>query len=283
MPSKCPIDSSVVVRDGLPAGRQGVAYRCPNPECAGRFKENIYHFVGRSGFNLEGIGPKVIDRLLDECLINDAGDIFSLKIEDIKDLERFGEQSATNLVSEAQSKKNIALPKFIYSLGILHVGEETALALARAIFNSQFSILKPKDILDTFLKLEIENLKLIRDIGPAVSQSIVNWFKETRNIQFIEKLDAVGIKIENLKLNTSAGGENLKLSGKTFVLTGTLSAMDREMAKEKIRSLGGSISESVSSKTSYVVAGTEAGSKLAKALKLSVPVLTEDEFLKLIK
>ncbi len=282
MPSKCPIDGSPVIRDG-------VAYRCPNSECAGRSRENLYHFVGRGGFNLEGLGPKIIDRFLDEGLITDAADIFQLKVEDIKDLERFGEQSAKNIVEEVQAKREISLPKFIYSLGILHVGEETSLVLAKHISTSDSpfpkgstakpgGILSPLGVFEALQTLSPEDLQKIPDIGPKVSQSIHDWFREKQNIEFMKKLDEVGVRIENLKLET----RNLKLEGKSFVLTGTLESMSRDQAKEKIRALGGEISESVSKKTSYVVAGAEAGSKLEKAQKLGVKILNEQDFLKLI-
>ncbi len=273
MPSKCPIDGSSVVRDG-------VAYKCPNPECAGRYRENLYHFVGRGGFNLDGIGPKIIDRFLDEGLINDAADIFALKEEDIKDLERFGEQSAKNLVTEAQVKKTITLPKFIYSLGILHVGEETAIALSSAIASRKLKVESPKDLLDNFINFSLDELMQIPDIGPAVSQSIVDWFKRKQNIEFLKKMDEVGIRIKNEELRSKESGT---FTGKSFVLTGTLASMSRDEAKAKIRALGGDISESVSKKTSYVVAGTKPGSKIEKAQKLGIRILDEIKFKELIQ
>ena len=278
MPTHCPIDNSVVTRDG-------VAYRCPNPECAGRSRENLYHFVGRGGFNIEGLGPKIIDRFLDEGLITDAADIFMLKVEDIKDLERFGEQSAKNIVAEVQVKKETTLPKFIYSLGILHVGEETSLALANSPFSkgstrsSGGGISTPSDLLHIFETLSLEDLQQIPDIGPKVSQSIYDWFREKQNIDLVKKFNEVGIRIAPYAPRATS---NAPLSGKSFVLTGTLTSMSRDEAKEKIRTLGGDISESVSKKTSYVVAGAEAGSKLEKARNLNVKILNEADFLALI-
>jgi len=275
MPLTCPIDGSAVIR-------VGVAYQCPNPECAGRYRENLYHFIGRGGFNIEGLGPKIIDRLLDEGLITDAADIFTLKIEDIKDLERFGEKSAQNVVAEVQSKKQTTLPKFLYSLGILHVGEETSLVLANSPFSKGSPakpgvILSPLDILLALQNLSPEDLQKIPDIGPKVSQSIHDWFKEKQNVDLMKKLNEVGIQIKPMPATTTG-----KLTGKSFVLTGTLSTMSREEAKEKIRALGGDVSESVSKKTSYVVAGAEPGSKKEKAEGLGVTVLGEDDFLKLL-
>jgi DNA ligase (NAD+) len=271
MPSKCPIDGSTVVRDG-------VAYRCPNPECAGRSRENLYHFVGRSGFNIEGMGPKIIDRFLDEGLITDAADIFLLKVEDIRDLERFGEQSAKNIIEEVAAKRTTTLSKFIYSLGILHVGEETSLVLAKQLTADGLLLTAGGEILDAMQKLSLDDLQKIPDIGPKVSQSIYGWFREKNNVDLVKKLDQAGVSIQPYQLSTITN----KLTGQSFVLTGTLESMGREEAKEKIRSLGGEISESVSKKTSYVVAGAEAGSKLEKAQKLGVSILDEEAFLKLI-
>jgi len=163
-------------------------------------------------------------------------------------------------------------------LGILHVGEETANLLAKefTIYNLQFSI---NDLIKKFQKLTIEDLQNIRDIGPKVSQSIYNWFREERNIKFLEKLEKVGVKIEkNYKLQTT----NYKLKGKIFVLTGSLGTMSRNEAKEKIRELGGGISESVSKKTDYVVIGSEPGSKHERAKELGIKILIEKEFLNLL-
>ena len=271
MPTKCPYDGSIVIQDG-------VMYRCPNPQCGARHREQLYHFVSRGAFNIEGLGPKIIDRFLDEGLIDDAADIFTLEEKEIMVLERFGEKSAQNLVSEVQSKKSISLSKFIYSLGILHVGEETAIALAKQIVNSKEQIVRPKEMLKVFEKMTMEELQSIPDIGPKVSLSIYDWFKERRNQKLIDKLDSVGIRLANSKWQIANG----KLSGKTFVLTGTLSSMSRDEAKAKIRALGGDISESVSKKTSYVVAGEAPGSKFAQAQKLGVKVLNEEVFLKML-
>jgi DNA ligase (NAD+) len=225
------------------------------------------------------MGPKIIDRFLDEGLITDAADIFLLKVEDIRDLERFGEQSAKNIIEEVAAKRTTTLSKFIYALGILHVGEETSLALAKeASAKSKEQIATPKSILDIFDKMTLEDLQKIPDIGPKVSQSIYDWFREKNNVDLVKKLNQAGVRIQPYQLSTITN----KLTGQSFVLTGTLESMGREEAKEKIRALGGEISESVSKKTSYVVAGAEAGSKLEKAQKLGVSILDESAFLKLI-
>jgi DNA ligase (NAD+) len=267
IPSVCPYDGSKIVRDG-------VLFKCPNPMCGARHREQMYHFVAI--FSIDGMGPKIVDRFLDEGLIDDSADIFTLHPNEIKILDRFGEKSTQNIIEEIERRKKITLPKFINALGILHVGEETALALAKVA--SVADISKPVDVLNIFEKMSLENLQEIPDIGPVVAQSIFNWFREKRNVQFVEKLDSVGIRIEPYILRATRS----TLSGQSFVLTGTLQSMSREQAKEKIRALGGDISESVSKKTSYVVAGAEPGSKKDKAEKLGIPVLSESEFLKLI-
>ncbi|MEK7464321.1 MAG: NAD-dependent DNA ligase LigA [Patescibacteria group bacterium] len=266
MPVVCPFDGSKILRDGA-------IYRCSNSRCGAVHRETLYHFVSRSAFDIRGLGAKIIDRFLDEGLILDAADIFSLKEGDIKTLERFGEKSAENIVREVGEHKTITLPRFLYSLGILHVGAETGLLLAR-----QFPVTGIRELVTKYKTLSLEDLQKVRDVGPAVAESIYGWFRESRNIKFLEKLEKVGIVIEN----QGPGIKNQKLSGKTFVLTGTLSKMSRDEAKEKIRELGGDVSESVSQKTDYVVAGENPGSKYDKAKKLGVRVMNEIEFLKLI-
>jgi DNA ligase (NAD+) len=272
MPARCPVDGSKIIREGA-------IYRCSNPACGARYKENLYHLVSRGAFNIDGLGPKIIDRLLDEGLIADAADIFTLKAGDIATLERFGEKSAENIVREVESRKEIALARFIYALGILHVGEETAVLLARELTSGHKHMSGPKDLLSAMKEFSLEKLQEISDVGPKVAQSIYDWFRSPRNVKLVEKLDKVGIHIEIQK--TTSRGQ--KLQGKTFVLTGGLESMSREEAKEKIRALCGDASESVSKKTDYVVAGAEPGSKYEKAKKLGVAVLSEKDFLELLK
>lgn len=272
MPEKCPVDGSKVVRDG-------VAYRCSNKDCGARLREGFYHFVSGNGFNMEGLGPKILDRFLDEGLINDAADIFTVQKGDVAALERFGEKSAENVISEIAAKKKISLDKFIYSLGIIHVGEETARLLAQKLVTSRKSLItRPVEVLEIFEQLTLEQLQQIQDVGPAVAKSILEYFYDKRHRELIKKFDKVGVVLDASQLKAKSS----KLSGLTFVLTGTMEGMSREEAKEKIRQLGGSTSESVSKLTSYVVAGAEAGSKLDKANKLGVKVLNEKEFLDML-
>jgi DNA ligase (NAD+) len=272
-PNRCPVDDAKIIKEGA-------IHRCGNPKCGARHQRFLKHFVSKAAFDIQGLGPKILNRFLDKSLISDAADIFQLKEGDITTLERFGEKSAQNIINEVQLRKIISLPRFIYALGILHIGEETALLLAQKISDRQ--LLKPTQISNIFKNFSLEKLQQIPDVGPKVAQSIYDWFHNEKNIKFLEKLEKVGVKIETPKLKTSARGGSA-LGGKTFVLTGTLQSMSREQTKEKIRSLGGEISESVSKNTDYVVAGSEPGSKLEKAKKLGVKIIAEKEFLEMLK
>ncbi len=276
MPRVCPIDESPVVREGA-------IYRCGNPRCGARHREALSHFVGKRAFDIRGLGPKIVDRFLDEGLISDAADIFTLKEGDIVALPRFGGKSARNLIREIEGHTSISLDRFLFSLGILHVGEETARVLARAIFNLKFEILKLTDITKIMAEFSIERLQELQDIGPKVAESIYKWFHDKRNIALLKRLEKAGVTITNPPAGRQSPITAGKFSGMTFVLTGTLFSMTRDEAKEKIRAAGGEISEGVSKKTDYVVAGEHPGSKLANARKLGVRVLDEKEFLKLLK
>ncbi len=271
MPDTCPVDGSRVVRDGAIS-------RCSSPVCGAKHKESLYHFVSRGAFNIEGLGPKIIDRFLDEGLIADAADIFSLAEGDIKALPRFGEKSASNIVSEIAAKKKISLPRFIYSLGILHIGEETANVLAKQVSSVRCQVSRPTELVKFIKSFSLEKLQEIPDVGPKVAESIYDWFRNARNIRLLEKLQKAGVLIWGQ--GSRVTGQ--KLAGLSFVLTGTLEAMSRDAAKERIRELGGDVSESVSKQTSYLVAGAAPGSKYEKAQKLGVKTLDEKEFLKLI-
>ncbi|MBI5079398.1 NAD-dependent DNA ligase LigA [Candidatus Wolfebacteria bacterium] len=276
IPERCPIDGSKIVQEG-------VFYRCSNPKCGARNLQFLRHFVSRSAFDIRGLGGKIIDRFLDEGLISDAADIFELKEGDISVLPRFGEKSAENIISEIKNKKSVSLARFIYGLGILHVGEETALLLAKNLgFPISDSIVKIKDLTGTFRGVSVEKLREIRDIGPRVSQSIRDWFCDEKNVKLLEKLEKAGVEITKPSIIQLAE-KNKKFSEKNFVLTGALNSMAREKAKEKIRELGGEISESVSKKTDYVVIGAEPGSKYERAKKLNIAILNEREFLDMIK
>jgi DNA ligase (NAD+) len=260
-PKSCPVCGTKLVK---PVGE--AIWRCPNPKCPAKQRRYFYFFV--NAFDIVGLGPKIIDRLLDEALISDPADLFLLKEGDILPLERFAEKSAKNLISAIQSKKKIILPRFIYALGIRNVGEETAQDLAE-YFGS----------IEKLEKASLEELQKIMDVGLVVARSIYEFFQEKRNLKFIEKLKKAGVKIQY----PISKIQYLKLKGKTFVLTGGLETMTREEAKEKIRLLGGEISETVSKKTDYVIVGKEPGSKFDQANQLGIKMLNEQEFLKLLK
>jgi len=241
-------------------------WRCPNLKCPARKREFLYHFVSKKAFDIEGLGPKIIDQLIDENLISEAPDLFELKEGDLIPLERFAEKSAKNIVSAIGNSKKIPLSRFIYALGIRHVGEETAIDLAQ-YFGS----------IDKLRKATREELENIPDIGPQVSGSIYNWFRSKRNQKLIKDLIKVGIKI----LPPEKIGK--KLQGLTFVLTGSLESMTRSEAQKKIRMLGGHPSNSVSKQTDYLVVGKEPGTKLEKAKKLGIKTIGEKEFLKILE
>ena len=261
-PKKCPACGRKVIR---PAGE--AIWRCINPNCFAIQREYFYHFVSKSAFDIVGLGPKIIDRLINEGLVSDPADLFKLEEGDILPLERFAEKSAKNLIEAIQSRKKITLPRFIYALGIRNVGEETAQDLAE-YFGS----------LEKIKKASLEELQKIMDVGPVVAKSIYEWFSQKRNLEFLEKLKKVGVEII-----IEAKPKQQILKGKTFVLTGSLETMTREEAKEKIRLLGGEISESVSKKTDFVIVSKEPGSKFEKAKKLGVKTINEQEFLDLIR
>lgn len=277
MPQKCPVCGLEVSR---PEGE--VAYYCSNKNCFAQIKEKLYHFVSRGAFDIPGLGPKIIDLFLDKNLIKDSADIFSLKFGDLENLPRMGKKSADNLIRAIEAKKKISLARFIYALGIRHVGEETSFLLTSQIDSAKNASINKNNFLKIIQSLNIEELSQIEGVGAVMAQSIVDWFKDNKNIKLVEKIFKNGVVIEHDKRQTE-DLENKKLNGKKFVLTGSLMTMEREIAKDKIRELGGEISETVSLKTDYVIVGENPGSKLAKAKKMAIRILEEKEFLELIK
>ena len=257
----------------VPEKNISVAYYCANKKCPAKNERYLEHFV--SVFEIYELGPKILRRFKDEGLITDAADIFTLTKEDIAPLERFGEKSAENIINEIENKKRIPLAKFLWALGILHVGEETARDLA-----NNFGILEKLILsVNQEKKLNFSNSFLeIENIGPAVSKSVYDFFQNKNNLNFIKKLGKNGVIIEKAEKKKTG-----KFFGLNFVLTGTLSTMSREITKEKILAHGGKVVGSVSKNTSYVVAGVEPGSKLKTAEKLGVKVLNEKEFLNLLE
>ncbi|MBI2450412.1 MAG: NAD-dependent DNA ligase LigA [Candidatus Nealsonbacteria bacterium] len=267
MPRVCPVCGSKVVR------KPGEArHMCTNTGCFAIQRENFYHFVSRPAFDIKGLGPKIIDRLIDEGLVSSPADLFKLEEGDIMPLERFAEKSAGNLVESIQNSKNkVTLSRFIFALGIHHVGEETALDLAQYF----------RDI----NKLKIaskEGLKQIPDIGNVVAKNIYSWFRLKKNQKLVDDLVEVGVRIAEVELPRTRGSSTSAIYGKTFVVTGSLESMSRQEAHDKIRMLGGHPISAVSKKTDYLVVGTEPGSKLEKAKKLGIKIMGEGEFLELL-
>ncbi|MBZ9578336.1 NAD-dependent DNA ligase LigA [Patescibacteria group bacterium] len=262
MPPKCPFCGTKIIRE---PGE--VDYYCQNKKCFAAIKRYFYHFVSKKAFDIEHLGPKIIDQLLDEGLIKSPADIFLLEKGDLIPLERFAEKSAKNLIVAIQSRKEITLAKFIYALGIRNVGEETSQDVAE-YFGS----------LEGLKNASLEDLQEIADIGPVVAKSINLWFRQKRNLKFLGKLEKSGVKIITQKKTKFQ-----PFKGKTFILTGALETMTRDEAKAKIRLLGGKISELVSRRTDFVIVGKEPGSKYEIAKKLGIKIVKEKEFLEMLK
>ncbi len=262
MPEKCPVCGRKTKKDN-----NGPIVRCLNLKCPSRTRRGLYHFTSKSVFNIPGLGPKILDALLDNGLIEDAADLFDLTEGDIEPLERFAEKSSKNLVDAIQSRKKISFSRFISSLGIIHIGEETAETLAK-----KFKNIKELE------EASMEEISSIKDIGGAMAESIKRWFEDKNNKIFLKKLLSK-VEIEYPEKNKNSS--NL-LSGKKFVLTGALTFLSRDEAKKRIKELGGEVGESVSKNTDYLVSGENAGSKLEKAISLGVKILSEKEFLSVI-
>jgi len=274
MPKKCPICGSAVERRAGEA-----ATYCTNKKCFAQGLEKIIHFVSKKGMNIEGLGDKIVEQLLNEGLIKDAADLYYLTAGDLEPLERFAEKKAQNIIDSIQQSRKVELPKLLYALGIRHVGEETARLLAQAIFNWQFSIGNLGNLVKYFQKVKLGELQSIDGIGEIVGKSVYDWFRDKNNVEFLERLRDGGIKVKSEKLKVKSE----KFKGKSFVLTGTMAGLTRDEAKDKIRELGGDVSASVGKNTDYVVAGSEPGSKYDKAKKLGVKIIDEEKFLELLK
>ena len=262
MPAKCPECGSTIHK-----ADDEVAYRCVNAACPAKRKESLLHFAARHAMDVDGLGDKIVDQLVDKGLVKDVADLYALKLEDVSGLERMAEKSAQNLLDGIAASKKQPLARLIYALGIRFVGERTAQLLAEH-FSS----------LDDFAAATEEQLTEVGEVGPKVAAAIAEFFSEAANRALIKKLDKVGIRPTAAKRTVKSD----KFAGKTFVFTGTLANRSREAAGELVQQHGGKVSGSVSKKTDYVVVGADAGSKLDKARELKVPVLTETEFEKLL-
>ncbi|MFZ2310041.1 MAG: BRCT domain-containing protein, partial [Patescibacteria group bacterium] len=275
-PKKCPMCEGEVAQTN-----DEVAYRCTNKKCYAVSLRQISHFVSKGAADFDGLGPKLIEQFMSSGLIKDAADLYDIKKSDLLSLERFAEKKADNVIKLINNKRSIELAKFIYGLGIRHVGEETAAMLATKIsanFKGQ-SQLSINDLVTSFSQLGLSDLTDLEDVGPIVAASIVEFWSDHHNLKVLEKFAKQNIEL--LIKDTST--QDKKLAGKLFVLTGSLSSLSRSEAKTKITALGGKVKDSVVKDTDYVVAGEEAGSKLESAKKLGIKVISEEEFLALIK
>ena len=262
MPECCPECSSPVVREAGEA-----AHRCTSITCPAQQREAVIHFVARDAMNIDGLGPAVIQQLLEAGVIKDAADLYALKFEDIIDLERMGKKSAENLLQAIAYSKERGLAPLIFALGIRHVGEKAGKILAKK-FGS----------MERLQEATAVELQGIPDIGPAMAESIAHFFRQESTEDFLAKLDRAGVK-----MTAAESSRPSVFDGQSIVVTGSLQRWDRQQIEDLIETYGGKAAGSVSKKTAFVVAGDKAGSKLAKAKELGIPVLTEEEFARLLE
>lgn len=262
-PKKCPSCSSELFRD-----EEEVALRCVNPSCPAQFKRALLHFASRDAMNIEGLGVSVTDQLAEKKLVRSFADIYRLKKEALLGLELFQDKKADNLLAEIEQSKKQPLSRLIFALGIRHIGEKTARVLA-----AHFSAMP------AFMAADEAALSRVGDVGPVIAHAIAEFFKSKETRELLSELETLGLNMKEPERKASGAG----LEGKTFVFTGELKSMTRSEAQGRVREMGGKEVSSVSSKTSYVVAGSDPGSKFDKAKKLGVTILTEEEFLKLLQ
>ena len=263
MPKTCPECGSAVHKD-----EGEVAYRCINAACPAKRKESLLHFAGRHAMNIDGLGDKIVDQLVDQGIVKDVADLFTLQEDEVAALERMAEKSAQNLLEEIAGSKKASLSRLIYALGIRFVGERTGQLLAE-----QFSSL------EELAAAKEEQLVAVNEVGPKVAAAITEFFSEPANRQLVKKLHRVGVRPTAEKREV----KSQKFAGKSFVFTGGLANRSREEAGALVQEHGGKVSGSVSKKTDYVVVGTDPGSKYLKAKELGVSILAESEFEKLLK
>lgn len=302
MPDECPICGGGVKKEVISDKKKGTsaAHYCLNTKCFAIEREGIIHFVSRKGFDIVGLGEKIVEQLMNEGLVANVADIFELKIGDLEPLERFAEKSAQNLIESIEKSKHIAFEKFLYALGIRYVGEETANLVAEGakefpISSFQFPILSKypnakikrnkviledlNDVVAIFPLISKDMWMRIKGIGEKSAESLVAWFSDGEHLKMLSRMGSLGVCI----VMPQATEKNDRFAGKTFVLTGELTNFTRDEAKDMIRKNGGNVSSSVSKKTDFVVAGESAGSKYAKAKELGVTIISEEEFLTLLK
>ncbi|MFC4410043.1 NAD-dependent DNA ligase LigA [Chungangia koreensis] len=266
MPSECPACGSELIRiEGE------VALRCVNPQCPAQIVEGIIHFVSRNAMNVDGLGEKVVEQLYREEMIKDVSDLYKLTVGELVTLERMGEKSATNLVNAIEASKENSVERLLFGLGIRHVGEKVA-----KILSQEFGSLQ------AIMSASREQLTAIHEIGDKMADSIVEFFNNDEVRELIQRLEANGINMEYKGRRAATVSEDSLFAGKTVVLTGKLEQLTRNEAKEKIEAMGGTVAGSVSKKTDLVIAGEDAGSKLAKAEQLNIPVWNESQLIEAI-
>ena len=263
MPTVCPECRTEIFR---PEGE--AAWRCVNAACPAQLKERLKHFASRKAMDIDHMGPAVIDQLVESGRIRNFSDLYTLKKDEVAGLERLADKSAENLIDAIEKSKSAGLARLLFGLGVRHVGQRAASILAET-FRS----------IKTLRETPYEDMESVMEIGPVIAESLKSFLDQKANLQDIEKLSSMGVVVEEQGETRKEGA----LTGKQFVLTGALSEFSRDEAKGKIESLGGRVTSAVSAKTDYVVAGKDAGSKLAKAKKLEITVLNEKEFQTLIE
>jgi len=261
MPKACPVCGGRVIREEGEA-----ASRCLNTNCPARLKESLQHFASRGVMNIDGLGEALVDQLVERGMVRGIADLYDLTQEKLLTLERLGPKSAANLIRNIEESRKQELPRVIQGLEIRFVGERTSVLLAE-----QFGSM------DKIAAADLDQLQAAGEVGPRIAESIIQFFREPKNRELVEKLRKAGLHFEYAQARKTG-----KLEGKTFVLTGTLQTLTREEAKDRIEKAGGKVSAAVSKKTSYVVAGLEAGSKLAKAEQLGVKILDEAQFIQIL-
>lgn len=264
MPTHCLECGALIVREEGEA-----AYRCTGVNCPAQRLRNVIHFVSRNAMDIDGLGPSIVEQMIEKHLIETAADLYYVKAEDIADMEKLGEKSAQNLINALEKSKTNPLYRLVYGFGIRHIGEKAAKILAAKY-----------KTLDNLMNATVDELTQIPDIGGKMAESVVEFFSEEQTLEFIRKLKNAGVNCEDDSENLVV---DTRFEGMTFVLTGTLEKYKRSEAGKIIEGFGGKTSSSVSKKTTYVLAGKEAGSKLEKAESLGVTVITEDEFQEMIK
>lgn len=273
VPSHCPRCGGEVLKEA-----EAVAYRCVNKNCYAVALRKLSHFASKGALDIEGLGPRIIEVLVAEGLLEDAADIFRLRAEDLRGLEGFAEKKIANLLAAINERKKVSLARFIFALGILHIGEESAQTIAQEFAQRiKADVIRPMAIVKAAQKINLDIWQGLEDIGPIVAKSLHNYFQAEDTEHLMMKFEECGLKL------TPPVATNGPLEGQNFVLTGSLLSLTRGEAKDKIKAKGGKTKESVSRLLDYLVVGEDPGSKLEMARKLGVKILSEDEFLKLIQ